>query len=229
MPEVSKEAIATQKFIEIRGVRNGVVVLKGGALRQILMVSGLNFDLKSEEEQNAITQSYQGFLNSLNFSVQIFIHSRRLNIDGYITNLSKLETQEPNPLLRNQLMEYREFIRSFVSENTIMSKNFFVVVPFDPIQLPAMGQAVTKRFFGLFSKAPAQTSQESEDEKHLQEYINQLNQRVDQITSGLNQIGLRAVPLNDEETTELFYNLYNPGINEKHGLSLGNQNAKQKA
>ncbi len=222
-----KEAIATQKFIEIKGVHNGVVILKNGSLRQILMVSGLNFDLKSEEEQNAITQGYQSFLNSLNFSTQIFIHSRRLNIDGYIANLSKLELQEPNPLLRNQLVEYREFIRSFVSENTIMNKTFFVVVPFDPIQLPEMGKAVTKRFFGLISKASPQTTGESDENRHLQEYLNQLSQRTDQVVSGLNQIGLRAVPLNEEESIELFYNLYNPGLNEKQGLSITKDSEKK--
>jgi len=218
--EKPKEATATQKFIEVKGVKNGTVILKNGALRQILMVSGLNFDLKSEEEQNAITQAYQSFLNSLNFSLQIFIHSRRLNIDQYISNLSKLELQEPNPLLRNQLAEYREFIRSFVSGNTIMTKTFFVVVPFDPIQLPEMGKAVTKRFFGLLSKSAPETTKESDEDHYLNEYISQLTQRSDQVISGLNQIGLRAVTLNDEETVELFYNLYNPGLNEKQKLSI---------
>jgi type IV secretory pathway VirB4 component len=88
--ENPKEAIATQKFIEIRGVKNGILILKNGGLRQILMVSGLNFDLKSEDEQNAITQGYQAFLNSLSFTVQIFVHSRKLNIDGYIQKLREL-------------------------------------------------------------------------------------------------------------------------------------------
>src|SRR5689334_4257951 len=125
MAENPKEAVATQKFIEIKGTRSGIIILKTGALRRILMVSGLNFDLKSEEEQTAITQAYQAFLNSLSFSVQIFIHSRKLNIDRYIQGLSARELQEPSPLLRNQLVEYREFIRSFVSENTIMTKTFF--------------------------------------------------------------------------------------------------------
>ncbi len=217
-----KEATATQKFIEIRGVKNGVLILKNGGLRQILMVSGLNFDLKSEEEQNAITQGYQAFLNSLSFTVQIFIHSRKLNIDGYIQKLSAIELQEPNPLLRNQLAEYREFIRSFVSGNTIMTKTFFVVVPFDAVQLPEVGQKVTKKLFGLLSKKPAAKETEEaktqsfEDRAFLQN-ASQLNQRVDQVTTGLNQIGLRVVPLNDDEIIELFYNLYNPEAHEKRG------------
>lgn len=222
--ENPKEAIATQKFIEIQGVKNGVLVLKSGALRQILMVSGLNFDLKSEEEQTAITQAYQSFLNSLSFTVQIFIHSRKLNINGYLQKLSAIELQEPNPLLRNQLGEYREFIRSFVSGNSIMTKTFFVVVPFDPIQLPEVGQKVTKKIFGLFSKKvePQKTEPQPAggiDERAFQQNANQLSQRVDQVTAGLNQIGLRAVPLNDDEVIELFYNLYNPGASEKKNIS----------
>jgi len=222
--EKPKEATATQKFIEVKGVKNGTVILKNGALRQILMVSGLNFDLKSEDEQNAITQGYQAFLNSLSFTVQIFIHSRKLNIDGYIQKLSGMELQEPNPLLRNQLVEYREFIRSFVGGNTIMTKSFFVVVPFDTIQLPEVGQKFTKKLFGFLDKK--NTSDESvkpqtDDERYFQQNANQLTQRVDQVASGLNQIGLRAVPLNDDEVIELFYNLYNPEASEKKGVTSG--------
>lgn len=225
MPEGNpKEAVATQKFIEIRGVKNGVLILKNGALRQILMVSGLNFDLKSEDEQNAITQGYQAFLNSLSFTVQIFVHSRKLNIDGYIQKLAGIELQEPNPLLRNQLVEYREFIRSFVSGNAIMTKTFFVVVPFDAIVLPEMGQKVTKKMFGLLSRKPKQeelvaTQAQIDEGPHFQQNANQLSQRVDQVTAGLNQIGLRAVPLNDDEVVELFYNLYNPEASEKKNMS----------
>lgn len=218
--ENPKEAIATQKFIEIRGVKNGILILKNGGLRQILMVSGLNFDLKSEDEQNAITQGYQAFLNSLSFTVQIFVHSRKLNIDGYIQKLAATELQEPNPLLRNQLGEYREFIRSFVSGNTIMTKTFFVVVPFDAIQIPELGQKVTNRLFGLLSKKtkpaePAQTQESADEGRYFQQNASQLSQRVDQVTAGLNQMGLRAVPLNDDEVIELFYNLYNPETSEK--------------
>lgn len=216
-----KAAQPTQQFIEIKGVKNGVLLLKNGSLRQILMVSGLNFDLKSPEEQEAITLAYQSFLNSLDFSVQIFIHSRKLNIESYLSALSKLELQEPNPLLRNQVVEYREFIRSFVSQNAIMEKRFFVVVPFDPVILPEAGKKVTKKFFGLLSRSKPTTEIEKGDEdKHLAQYAGQLNQRVDQVMSGLNQIGLRAVPLNDEETIELFYNLYNPESTEKKGMEI---------
>ena len=117
----AKSALPTQQFINVKGVKNGVLILKDGGLRQILLVSGINFDLKSEDEQNAITFSYQNFLNSLNFSLQIFVHSRRVNIESYLENIKKIEAQETNPLLRLQIGEYGEFIRSFTSQNAIMN------------------------------------------------------------------------------------------------------------
>lgn len=218
------QPLPTQQFIEVDHVRDGVAVLKNGGLRQILLVSGINFDLKSEEEQEAVTFAYQNFLNSLDFPLQIFIHSRKLNIGKYIENLSQLELKEQNPLLRNQIAEYREFIRSFVTQNAIMDKKFFAVIPFDPVRLPAAATATTKRLFGFLSKSkttPA-TAPTIEDASY-QQYVGQLNQRTDQIITGLNQIGLRAVALNDEEITELLYNLYNPGTTEKEGIGLTQQ------
>lgn len=218
MAHNAKEALPTQQFIEITGTKNGVVLLKNGGLRQILMVSGINFDLKSEEEQEAIIYSYQNFLNSLNFSIQIFIHSRKINIDGYIENLGKAEASETNPLLKTQIAEYREFIRSFTSENAIMNKSFFVVVPYDPVKLTATG---SKGFLGglLGSKHQSEAAK-AEDEKTLMQHLGQLTQRTEQIMSGLNQMGLRAVALNDDESIELFYNLYNPEAVEKKDLNL---------
>lgn len=224
-----KEALPTQKFIEIEGVENGALILKSGGLRQILLVSGVNFDLKSAEEQEMIIGSFQGFLNSLDFSVQIFIHSRKLNIENYLEHLSERETQEPNELLKNQIAEYREFIKTFVSENAIMSKSFFVVVPYNPVSLPAAGEALTGKLFGFLKKKgvakPTEriTDQNLEPERQLLHHMEQLGQRVNQVVSGLNQLDLRAVPLNDEELTELFYNLYNPTAVEKKNPPLSGQ------
>jgi type IV secretory pathway VirB4 component len=214
-----KGALPTQQFINVQGVKNGVLILKGGALRQILLVSGLNFDLKSEDEQNAITLSYQNFLNSLNFSLQIFVHSRRVNIEGYLEGLSKIEAEETNPLLRTQIGEYREFIRSFTSQNAIMNKSFFVVVPYDPVQLPGTGAGGV--LSGFFNKGGKNTEAEQEEDRRFAQQAGQLAQRTEQVIAGLTQIGLRAVPLKDDEITELLYNLYNPESVEKKGLDLG--------
>lgn len=227
-----KEALPTQQFIEIDTITNGVVILKNGGLRQILMVSGINFDLKSEEEQGMLISIFQNFLNSLDFTVQIFIHSRKLNIDTYLQNLSVRESQESNELLKNQIAEYQEFIRAFVSENAIMNKTYFVVVSYDPIKIPEGGAAVTQSVLEFLKKKGVAKPTErlgagvGEKEKELEHHIEQLAQRTSQVVAGLNQMDLRAVPLNNEELTELFYNLYNPETVEKKGIAFAQTDAK---
>ncbi|MBI5306301.1 hypothetical protein HZB04_01825 [Candidatus Wolfebacteria bacterium] len=205
----NKEAQPTQQFVDIVDIKNDALVLKGGSLRRILMVSGINFDLKSEEEQNIILVSFQNFLNTLDFSMQFVIHSRKMNTDVYLDNLKKRENAEENELMKNQIIEYAEFIKSFVEQNAVMAKNFFAVIPYNPTVIPQVGGL----FFGLFGK-PASKKNEKKDEDFEHNLI-QLNQRTEQIIDGLNQIGLRAVALNNEELMELFYNFYNPGIVEK--------------
>ena len=209
-----QEAQPTQQFIEIQSIENDAIKLKTGSLRKVLLVSGINFSLKSEEEQGLILYAFQGFLNSLNFSVQFSIHSRKLNIDEYLAKLEEKESAEPNQLLKNQILEYREFIRSLVAQNAIMQKRFFVTVPLDSIQIPKAGMAAAEKAISWFKKkSPIGTNVKTEES--LKENLEQLDQRVDQVISGLNQIGLRAVPLNNDELIEFFYNLYNPATTEK--------------
>lgn len=215
-----KQSLPTQSFVEVKEVKDGIAILKNGALRQIVMVSGINFDLKSEEEKEALIFGYQNFLNSLDFPIQIFVHSRKINVDRYIEGLSQIEVKEPNPLLRTQIAEYREFIRTLVNENIIMHKSFFVVVPYDPVQLSQAGKKAAGGLFKLMSKDKLDPLTKTSGDESIREYVGQLKQRTDEVVSSLNQIGLRAVPLNDEETTELFYNLYNPEAIEKKGLVL---------
>jgi len=216
-----KEAAATQQFLEVESVENNVVKLKSGGLRKILLVSGINFDLKSEEEQGLITYAFQGFLNSLSFPVQIFIHSRKLNIEAYLKKMQERAGQETNELLKNQITEYSEFIKTFVSQNAIMDKSFFVVVPYDAIALPTAGAGgIAGMLTGIFKKKsakPSEAEQQAQAEK-LKENLEQLNLRVEEITNSLTQIGLRVVPLETQELIELFYNLYNPAATEKRGL-----------
>ena len=133
---------STQQFVEIQEVREGVIFLKNGSLRQLLMVNGVNFDLKSETEQDLMTYAYQNLLNALDFSIQVFIHSRRLNIETYLQKLQERHGQEANELLKTQIAEYLEFIKSFVASNAIMDKTFFVVVPYDPIYLPKTAKGI---------------------------------------------------------------------------------------
>ncbi len=194
---------STQQFVDIEEVKDGIVKLKDGALRSVIMVSGINFELKSEEEQNIITANYQDFLNSLDFSTQIVIHSRKINIDNYLSKMAQRRQQEESELLRNQIDEYVEYIKGFVKENEIMTKTFFVVVPYEN----AGAKKLTSNITGFFGKS--KDSKKEKQESYEQQLI-QLRQRIDQVLSGIERIGLRAVVLNDQELTELYYNLYNP-------------------
>ena len=214
-----EESRPTQEFVEIDSIREGVVILKNGSLRQILLVSGINFDLKSEEEQNLVISAYQGFLNALRYSVQIFVHSRRLNIEAYLEKLEERKAEEENELLQNQISEYIQFIKNFVGGNPIMTKAFFVVVPFDPIIMPGQASVTGKKFLGIFGRGGKSAGADEAREAKFREYKEQLSQRVAQVTSELSQVGLRAVPLQDEEITELFYNLYNPESVERKEMA----------
>ncbi|OHB21747.1 MAG: hypothetical protein A2939_05375 [Parcubacteria group bacterium RIFCSPLOWO2_01_FULL_48_18] len=202
---------ATQQIVEIKEIKDDIVYLKGGGLRAVIMVSGVNFDLKSEEEQNILLYGYQSFLNSLDYSFQIVVHSRKLNIDGYLEMLRQRELQEQNELLKAQVAEYVEFVSSFVQMNAIMSKTFYAVVPYDVIQVGSKTIAGLGSLMEGGSRAPVATTKE-EDETVK---ITQLEQRVEQVLGGIRRMGLRAVRLNAQELIELYYNLYNPEEKER--------------
>ena len=211
------QSVSTQQFVDIESVKNGILVLKSGALRKILMVSGINFDLKSEEEQGIIIGAFQNFLNTLEFSIQFLVHSRKMNISAYLEKLKKREIEESNELLKNQISEYIEFVRSFVENNAVMAKTFFVVVPYDSVQISKVGGDILSNI-----KFWQKNKNINEKDEGLEQKMGQINQRTEQVINGLNQIGLRAVALNDEELIELFYNLYNPSDVEKKEISYGN-------
>lgn len=197
---------STQRYVDVEEVRDGVIVLKNGALRAILLVSSLNFDLKSAEEQDAIIAQYQNFLNSLDFPVQVLIHSRRFNIEPYLEMLREKESEQTNELLRLQISEYQHFIKNLTEVSDIMSKYFYVVVPF---------AAVEDRHSGFFDRIgnmlnPKQAIRERRE--LFETYKNQLWQRVDHVSIGLSGTGVKVAPLNTEEIIELLYNTYNPSL-----------------
>lgn len=201
-----------QEVVPIKEVRDGVVVLRDGTMCMVLMCSTLNFALKSEEEQNAILAQYQNFLNSLDFTIQFFIDSRKLDITPYLSSLRKAEKEQTNELLQIQIREYIDFIDSFVKTTNIVSKNFYVVVPFKSVPLP-----VNK---GLLSSLPffKKKDQGNQKDEGFEAKKLQLQQRVDVVQQGLAGCGIRAVALNTEELLELYYKLYNPG-EEKFSLA----------
>lgn len=130
----STPQVATQQFLDIAEIKEDVIVLKNGSYRGVLAVSSINYDLKSSEEQDAIINQYQNFLNSLDFPVQILINSRKLNINSYLEFIDNKEKEQMNELLRIQTAEYRNFIQQLVSVSNIMDKNFFIILPFSPIE-----------------------------------------------------------------------------------------------
>ncbi len=191
----------TQQFLEIDQIREGIIILKDKSLRGVMMVSSLNFALTSEEEQNAIIYQFQSFLNSLDFSCQIVTQTRKLNITGYIEKIRELEKNQENELLKVQTASYREFIETLVAGGAIMSKSFFVVIPFYLLSAP---QA---RSPGNLFKATAIPKLTEED---FQRCKNQLWQRMEFLALGLRRCGLRAMPLTTTELIELFWALYHP-------------------
>ena len=198
---MAQKQASTQDFVPIRDVRNNVVVLKNGQLCTILIASSINFALKSLDEQRAILQQYQSFLNTIDFSLQFYTQSRRLDIEPYLQQLSSRETQQDNDLMRIQLREYISFIRTFVSEVDIMSKNFFVVIPYTPINVDFKSNLGTL----LTGKKEVKL-----EEEKLQENLMQLQQRVSLVEQGLNRVGIRTIALKNEELVELYYHIFNP-------------------
>lgn len=203
----SKSAPNAQELLSIDSIRDGVVTMRGGAgIRAVLMVSALNFALKSEEEQDAIIFQYENFLNSLDFPLQIVIHSRRLNIQPYLETLAERQKEEANELLKVQIGEYIEFVRTFVELSHVVSKNFFVVVPFQP-SAAERSAGILSGLTKLFSGG---TTTPAENDGEFTQLKSQVSQRVDAVSLGLRRLGLRVVQLNTEELVELFYGLYNP-------------------
>lgn len=206
-------SIPTQKFVEIQEVKDGIIYLKDGGIRKILIVGGINFDLKSEVEQSIILGGFQNFLNTLDYPTQFFVHSRKVNVESYLDKMRERKDQEDNELLKIQIDEYINFIKTLVEQNAIISKAFFVVIPYEgTIEVPALG--ILSSFFG------GKKTQEVEAQAALRSKLQQLEHRVSEVKEGLEQIGLRTTELNDEELTELFYNLYNPQLIEKTDLEI---------
>lgn len=196
---------ATQAFLEIKDIREGVLLLKNNAIRGVLMVSSINFALKSEEEQTAIIYAFQSFLNSLDFSCQIVIQSRNINITPYLDSLKDIEERQTNELLRKQTASYREFIKEMVVGDVVMTKNFYVVVPYTLMEVFGVRAAE----FNIFKKQGSGQQEEMDDEK-FQRCKTQLWQRMEYVAMGLRRCGLEAMPLTTPELIELFWAIHHP-------------------
>ncbi len=204
---MSPASKATQEFVPIQEVRDGIIILKDGSMRSILIASSINFALKSEDEQNATIFQFQNFLNSLDFQIQIFLQSRRLDIRPYLALLDERQKLQTSDLMRIQIREYTNFIKTFTDSVEIMTKSFFVVVPYTPSKIDFGPKK------GMFAPKTSKTSDQKSDS--FEESRIQIEQRVSIVSGGLNRCGIRTVPLGTEEIVEVFYKLFNPGDVDK--------------
>jgi type IV secretory pathway VirB4 component len=208
VPRESKNA--TQTYLDISEIRDDVIVLKDGSYRSVLACSSINFDLKSEDEKNAIIFSYQSFLNSLAFPIQILVRSRRINLDNYLGKLGEYEEAQENELIRLQTSEYIEFIRRLIEVVNIMQKTFYVIVPHYPAGLTPTGKSA-----GLFSFF----SRKSTPSIKFEEGKNALKSRSSLVAQSLGSMGVRAAELKTQELIELFYEIYNPEVQQQEKLT----------
>lgn len=208
-----KISVSTQQYLDIAEIKDDVVVMRDGTLRAVLLVSSINFALKSEDEQEAIVSSYVGFLNNINFPVQIVIQSRKLNIEGYLAELKQKEKEQLNELLKIQTHEYIEYIQELVSLGEIMSKSFYVVVPYNPLSDKHKG------FFSSINEVLKPATLVRMKGKRFDRYKKELDRRLESIASGLASAGLKTVQLDTQGLIELYYNTYNPVTAENEELT----------
>jgi type IV secretory pathway VirB4 component len=207
------KGLSTQEFVPIDRVRDGIVILKTGELRAILLTSSLNLGLKSEDEQQAVLSQFQNFLNSLDFPVEIFVQSRKLNIKPYMDLLQERSLEVKEDLLKIQIHEYMGFITKFTEESNIMTKHFFITIPY----FNQEGQTINSSLLS-FSKSNQSKNQETGfDAARIQ-----LEQRTATVLQGLSRFGVRAQKLGTEEIVELFYKLFNPSEGDRAAPKLNN-------
>ncbi len=213
-----------QKHLPLKEIKDGVVVLKNNSLRAILMASSFNFALKSKEEQDAIIYRYQDFLNSIDFPLQLLVGSRKFDISNYLDVLRQKQMQQENDLLKIQTTEYIEFVKSLTEVTNIMTESFYIVIPYSGGVQQKKG--ILSNLFSSFS-GNSNNKEDETKEMNFAKRKNNLWQRVDFVSTGLQALGVKTAPLNSEELIELFYKLYNPSAKEelelKKAKTLRNQ------
>jgi hypothetical protein len=200
----NKINISTQQYLDIAEIRDDTIVMRDGTLRAVILVSSINFALKSEDEQNAIISAYVSFLNNIDFTIQIVIQSRELNIEHYMETLKQKEKEQTNELLKMQTAEYIQYINELISISRIMNKRFYIVVPYNPMS--DKQKSFFSNFFDIFKPA---TLIKMKDEKFIRRR-KELAYRMDNIMGGLGSVGLNCVQLDTQSLIELYYNTYNP-------------------
>jgi hypothetical protein len=203
---------STQNTLQIAEVRDGIVIMNDGSFRSVLMVKSINFDLMSAQEQEAVEYSYQGFLNSLYFPIQIFERSQKIDLQPYIDKLDKIRTEHDNMLLAYLMEDYINYIDTISQQTNIMDKKFYVVIPFFPVIDTANKAVVQSKnfltgFTDLFNKNEQHVTINEAD---LEAAKTELRNRVQAALAGLLQCGIQGIPLDTQELIELYYDTYNP-------------------
>jgi hypothetical protein len=204
---------STQNTLQISEVRDGVVIMSDGTFRAVIMCKSINFDLMSPQEREAVEFSYQGFLNSLYFPIQIFIRSQKVDLRPYLERMDKIRTQQENMLLGLLMEDYISFLTDIAQQTNIMDKHFYIVIKF-----PDSNQDIRKAlkqstgfFTGLGELfSPSKAPHVVIDENTLQTAKTELKNRVQAVMQGLAQSGIQSLPLDTEELIELYYDAYNP-------------------
>ncbi|HWB39294.1 MAG TPA: hypothetical protein VG604_03575 [Candidatus Saccharimonadales bacterium] len=202
---------STQNTLQIAEIRDGIVIMNDGSFRSVLMVKSINFDLMSPQEQEAVEYSYQGFLNSLYFPIQIFIRSRRVDLRPYIEKLDKIRSEHDNMLLAMLMEDYIDYMDALSQETNIMDKNFYVVIPYYPVIETQQILTQNKNFLAGITKIFDKTEQHVViNEADLEKAKDELRNRVQSVLAGLQQCGIQGLPLDTQELIELYYDTYNP-------------------
>jgi hypothetical protein len=208
----NKITTSTQQYLDIAEIRDNLVVMRDGTIRAVLLVSSINFALKSEQEQNAIVSSYVGFLNNINFPVQIVIQSRKLSIEGYVNQLKQKEKEQVNELLKMQTKEYIQYVEELVSIGDIMNKSFYITIPYNPLS------DKHKSFFSSITEILRPATLVKMKGKRFERYKGEIARRTESIISSLASAGLKTVQIDTQGLIELFYGVYNPSTSENQEL-----------
>ena len=207
-----KVRTSTQKYLPFSEIKNDTVVMPDSSLRGVLLVSSVNFALKSEEEQSALVQGYVQFLNSFDFPMQIVVQSRRLRIDEYLQRIKEKEKKQKNELLRIQTGEYRRYVAELVKLGDIMTKRFYIVIPYHP--LADIKKNFISKIFEIIK--PANTLRVSDE--RFQQRRRELMKRVDHVQAALNSMGVLSITLDTQSLIELYYNTYNPAVSQNQPM-----------
>ena len=203
---------STQNSLQIAEIRDGIVIMSDGSFRAVIICKAINFDLMSPQEREAVEYSYQGFLNSLYFPVQIFIRSQKVDLRPYIEKLDKIRSEHENMLLALLMEDYIAFMSDLATQTNIMDKKFYVVIPLFPTS--DVGKAVGKAANASRSFISSAFGQKEQkvviNEADLERAKTELRNRVQSVLSGLQQASIQGLPLDTQELIELYYDAYNP-------------------